>query len=159
MSSNHIQVQIVTSNIQGDQKSSPRFQLKTGWNLWINDHKLIKHNSSKNYLSNFFFKVHTGGATQAFHEKVYFWHIFQYFVIFHHSISIVSSKSFFHHEVPSLFVFHKWAYFWSHHVNISIYHKKHEDSFSKRLCFSYKIALFFPSLFFWNICVAPYGGT
>ena len=85
-----------------------------------------------------------GGPTQDFWEKVDF---LTDFSIFCHRISVGWVKHLLHHEDQSFF-FQKWAYSWSDHAYLSIYHVKHEDSCSKSSELSGKMSLFFLSLFF-----------
>ena len=94
------------------------------------------------------------GPHKHFMKKCIFWQIFWYFVIFHHTISIVWTKCPFHSEMPSL-IFWKWGHFWSDHVYLSIYHKKREDSCSKNLYFSGKITLY-PLTLFIEMLVEPH---
>ena len=93
------------------------------------------------------------GPHKHFMKKCIFWQIFWYFVIFHHTISIVWTKCPFHSEMPSL-IFWKWGHFWFDHVYLSIYHKKREDSCSKKLYFWCKMILFFSLFFLQSLCSA-----
>ena len=98
-------------------------------------------------------KVHRGGATQAFYEKVYLLTNFLMFCHFSPYRSIVWTKYPSHYEIPSL-IFRKWGHFWSDHVYLSIYHKKREDSCSKKLYFWCKMILFFSLFFLQSLCSA-----